>query len=43
MSEVVELDDGKNRRTCDAYFEKEGDPFLDDKEIKILEKTFERE
>ena len=20
MSEVVELDDGKNRRTCDAYF-----------------------
>ena len=41
MSEVVELDDGKNRRTCDAYFEKEGDPFLDDKEIKILEKTFE--
>ena len=38
MSEVVDLDNGANKRTCDAYFKKENGPILDEKEISILEK-----
>ncbi len=40
MSEVVDLDNGANKRTCDAYFKKENGPILDEKEISILEKSF---
>ncbi len=40
MSEVVELDNGKKKRTCDAYYKKENGPILEEKEISILEKAF---
>ena len=40
FSEVVDLDNGANKRTCDAYFKKENGPILEEKEISILEKAF---